>query len=495
MSGTASAQHRHAEGRWSSPGYRSGRTRAKWAEALFTLTALVGVGGVVVALNGVALANRAVGGDIPTPSELASYISTADGAGDLFQLCAVGLAVAFLAWLSRTVEIVPALGLGTPKDSPRWAIGWWFIPVAFLWKPYTVVREVWDRLAIPARATGGTLVLAWWLAWIGAVVVNRTANAMAGAESSWGTVQSGFWVSFGASALYVADAVLGFLVVRDIQARADVRAGTLGFDRAPSALPFAPAFAVAPPVGPADPAIAAPATGGPMGQGAASRERTEALRNLGHPREQGLVTEAEYGAEGPVRRSPEEHHLADQERLLADLTEQLATAEAEVATTGAEFARFRTSYLARFAPLYSELDRLEAEIARLLADRLGSAAGDADAARARAEAAEARAAESAAAAEAAEGAPGAAPAPTADLKTLYRQLAKAIHPDLATDDAERVRRTHLMAAASEAYAAGTRPRCAGSSTARPRDRRRSWATTSAHGSSGSSAKSPRSAHG
>ena len=85
---------------------------------------------------------------------------------------------------------------------------------------------------------------------------------------------------------------------------------------------------------------------------------------------------------------------------------------------------------------------------------MGSAAGEADAARARAEAAEARAAESAAAAEAAEGAPEAAPAPTADLKTLYRQLAKAIHPDLATDDAERVRRTHLMAAASEAYARG-----------------------------------------
>ena len=185
-----------AEGGWSSPGYRSGRTRAKWAEALFALTALAGTWAVVAALSGVILANRALGGDIPTSSELASYFNTYDAVGDLCSLCAVALAVAFLAWLSRTVEIVPVLGAGTPKDSPRWAIGWWFIPIAFLWKPYTVVREVWDRLALPARATGGALVLAWWLAWIAAFLVQRTGTAMSDAVSSWGSLQFWFWVSF-----------------------------------------------------------------------------------------------------------------------------------------------------------------------------------------------------------------------------------------------------------------------------------------------------------
>lgn len=156
----------------------------------------------------------------------------------------------------------------------------------------------------------------------------------------------------------------------------------------------------------------------------------------------------------PVRRSPEEEHLADQERHLADLTEQLATKEAEFATVGAEFVRFRMTYLARFAPLYSEFDRLEAEIARLLADGIEPNAAAADGVRVRAEEAEVRAAESASAAEAAEGEPDTSPGPTADLKALFREVAKAIHPDLAGDDAERVRRTRIMAAASEAYAFG-----------------------------------------
>lgn len=42
------------------------------------------------------------------------------------------------------------------------------------------------------------------------------------------------------------------------------------------------------------------------------------------------------------------------------------------------------------------------------------------------------------------------------LKSLYRGVAKAVHPDLAADEAERLRRQELMALANEAYQAGNR---------------------------------------
>lgn len=44
--------------------------------------------------------------------------------------------------------------------------------------------------------------------------------------------------------------------------------------------------------------------------------------------------------------------------------------------------------------------------------------------------------------------------PSASLKQLYREVAKRIHPDLATDSLEYERRQELMAAANQAYAAG-----------------------------------------
>ena len=44
--------------------------------------------------------------------------------------------------------------------------------------------------------------------------------------------------------------------------------------------------------------------------------------------------------------------------------------------------------------------------------------------------------------------------PTDDLKKLYRQLAKLVHPDLAPSERERARRTGMMAEANRAYAHG-----------------------------------------
>jgi hypothetical protein len=44
----------------------------------------------------------------------------------------------------------------------------------------------------------------------------------------------------------------------------------------------------------------------------------------------------------------------------------------------------------------------------------------------------------------------AAPNPQLDLKTLYRHLARRIHPDLATNPADEARRTRLMALANDA---------------------------------------------
>jgi hypothetical protein len=158
--------------------------------------------------------------------------------------------------------------------------------------------------------------------------------------------------------------------------------------------------------------------------------------------------------DGRVRITPVGEHLANQQRLLGELTEILATREAEFASIGIAFARFRLSYLARFAPLYADLDRLEAEIARLVAERTPPGAPEAGAAKARAEAAEARAHESESAAEGAEEDPGIPCEPSAEIRALYRKVAKAVHPDLAGDDEDRGRRTRLMAAASQAYADG-----------------------------------------
>ena len=153
--------------------------------------------------------------------------------------------------------------------------------------------------------------------------------------------------------------------------------------------------------------------------------------------------------------TPEAAYLAEQEQLLADLTEQLANEETEFASTSAEFDRFRVQYLRRFAPLYAALDSLEAEIARRRAVRANTVAAHAAAAEAAS-----RAEESGEALRAAfdpvDGPVGddvSRPEAPPELRDLYREAAKMIHPDLATDDEERSRRTSLMKSLNAAYAA------------------------------------------
>jgi hypothetical protein len=98
--------------------------------------------------------------------------------------------------------------------------------------------------------------------------------------------------------------------------------------------------------------------------------------------------------------------------------------------------------------LYAELDELEARIAEREVDLY-----DSESARSRAQEARQRAQEThdAAFAEAHE-AEEFDPPPS--LKTLFRDVAKRIHPDFARDDAEQKHFTLLMARANQAYSRG-----------------------------------------
>jgi hypothetical protein len=149
-----------------------------------------------------------------------------------------------------------------------------------------------------------------------------------------------------------------------------------------------------------------------------------------------------------VRRlSPEEEELAAKREELALLEAQLADQELSLASLKAELAAFEGLYLRRVGVLYAELDEWNARLAGLRAEQTNTPEAKAEAAEARAQAE----AYSAAHGAAAEVQPF---SPSAELKRLYREAAKRVHPDTATDEADRVRRERLMKEVNAAYAAG-----------------------------------------
>ena len=118
--------------------------------------------------------------------------------------------------------------------------------------------------------------------------------------------------------------------------------------------------------------------------------------------------------------SPEQEELKKKKAELAALETELAEKELNLATFQAELNVFEREYMRIIGVRYTELDRIEAQIEEYLA--LLESNQDFK--------------------------------PSPELKKLYREVAKKIHPDLATDEDERQRRQVLMAEANIAYENG-----------------------------------------
>jgi hypothetical protein len=146
------------------------------------------------------------------------------------------------------------------------------------------------------------------------------------------------------------------------------------------------------------------------------------------------------------RLKPEEDEILRKREELALIRAALAERELELVDLRSQLAVFEGRYLRQVGTLYAELDEWKARIAELKARLNPSAASEARAAREQArhtyEEAHGKASETHEF------------TPSPELRSLFCEVAKRVHPDFATDAADQERRTRFMAAANSAYQAG-----------------------------------------
>ncbi|QHN03045.1 hypothetical protein FTO74_06420 [Granulicella sp. WH15] len=149
-----------------------------------------------------------------------------------------------------------------------------------------------------------------------------------------------------------------------------------------------------------------------------------------------------------LQQTPDAAALRDRSERLAAVRAALAERECELAQIRAELKTFEGRYLRQVGILYAELDELEARIAEREVDLYDSASARRRARDARQRAQETHDAAFSDAHEAEE------LDPPPSLKTLFREVARRIHPDFACDDAEQKHFTLLMVRANQAYSCG-----------------------------------------
>ena len=147
---------------------------------------------------------------------------------------------------------------------------------------------------------------------------------------------------------------------------------------------------------------------------------------------------------------PEEQELARKRNEQAHLEAELAERELRATNLRAELGAFERQYLHVVGLRYAELDECKAQ----LAERLAAAQPDNARAQAAAREARARAGDTKlGAGEKSEQAPHTFKA-SPEMKKVFREVAKRIHPDLTSDRDDRATRQRLMAEANEAYERG-----------------------------------------
>jgi len=137
--------------------------------------------------------------------------------GSCLLLVFIATVVVFCVWTYRVNANLHALGASNLRFTPGWAVGWYFVPVANLWKPYQVMSEIWRASKSPSGwqyEVSSSIVGWWWFLWIisNVQISWETSSQQETLDPSVSPLGLVLW------ALDIVAAVFAFLVVKRVGA-------------------------------------------------------------------------------------------------------------------------------------------------------------------------------------------------------------------------------------------------------------------------------------
>lgn len=160
------------------------------------------------------LVTRALAGEEVTDAEA----QASDERGAMIALpylaAIIGALVFFLLWEYRAYKNLRPLAARQIRFSPGGSVGWYFCPIANLWKPCQAMLDIWKG----SRGAGGAFVMLWWLFWIGDLILGQVSSRMSWALDSRASpslhqVMAMLRVSIASDIVGIASAVLTMCLV------------------------------------------------------------------------------------------------------------------------------------------------------------------------------------------------------------------------------------------------------------------------------------------
>ncbi len=142
----------------------------------------------------------------------------------------LGCIISFLMWFYRVRANLPAFGINDARWSPGWAVGWWFVPFFFWFRPYQIAKEIW-KASSPSKSVenwrdepNSGLLRLWWGSYVfGSLLYNVSnrisAKAFLSGDPSIQQLISTSIFDAVAAFVWIAATVPAILVVRGITRR------------------------------------------------------------------------------------------------------------------------------------------------------------------------------------------------------------------------------------------------------------------------------------
>lgn len=175
------------------PPYASARGRGLVSAALLALCAMISLVAIFFTLAEIRLLQSIVDGAEISPSE-ADANDNRQGLVALVQLTAIiASVIAFCLWIHRAHRNLPSLGTLGLRFTPGWAVGWYFVPIMNLFRPYQVMREILQashpasdgsRPDVWKLAPVTPLLALWWAAYIISGILGNISARLAWTEEA-----------------------------------------------------------------------------------------------------------------------------------------------------------------------------------------------------------------------------------------------------------------------------------------------------------------------
>jgi len=178
---------------------------------------------------------RAASGAGVSEAEAAASDSRQALLGGLYLLVFVITGIMFLRWTYLSNLNARSLGATGMQFTPGWAVGWYFIPVATLWKPYQALKETfkashpeftqdWQNAPHPSILPlwwtlwiMWTLWIIWWTLWIIGTFIGQAVFRSALRADTVDELLASSWITLVSDAVNLPLGIVAMTVVAKLQ--------------------------------------------------------------------------------------------------------------------------------------------------------------------------------------------------------------------------------------------------------------------------------------